>query len=167
MVALKAKLLLKSKGKERWVEAEDFFTGPFMNVLEPGEMLVEIKLPGLPPRTGTSYCQVARQHGSAALVGVTAVVTMNKKNLCQEAKLVYFSVDVFPSIAHEAAKVLIGQKPTPELIKEAARVASQKDVAEPTGDIHATSDYRRHLMDVLGARALTTAFERALKKGEA
>jgi carbon-monoxide dehydrogenase medium subunit len=167
VVALKAQLLLKRKGAERWLEAEKFFSGPFMNVLEPGEMLVEIKIQGLPPHTGTSYCQVARQHGAAALVGVATVMTLNNNDICQEARMVYFSVDVVPVIAHEAAKVLVGQKPTPDLIHEAAHVAASKDVAEPGSDIHASAKYRRNLVGVLGERSLKTAFERASKKGEA
>ena len=44
--------------------------------------------------------------------------------------------------------------------EDAAEAAAQEDV-EPGGDIHATADYRRHLVKVLAGRALTEAFERA------
>lgn len=165
VVALKAQLLLKRKGAKRWVDAENFFTGPFMNILEPGEMLVEIKIPALPPHTGTSYQQVARQHGAAALAAAVAVVTMDDKNRCKEARLVLLSVDIVPLIAREAAKILVGQTPTPELIHTAAETASTKDATDPGVDIHASADYRRNLVKVLSDRALTAAFERAMQKG--
>ncbi|MFN2167946.1 MAG: xanthine dehydrogenase family protein subunit M, partial [Anaerolineae bacterium] len=57
--------------------------------------------------------------------------------------------------------VLQGQAPTPEAIQEAAETASTTDIPEPNSDINASSDYRRHLIKVLGRRALTEAFERA------
>ncbi len=47
-----------------------------------------------------------------------------------------------------------------DLIQQAAEVASHEDV-DPSGDIHATAAYRRHLVQVLAQRALTEAFERA------
>jgi len=58
--------------------------------------------------------------------------------------------------------VLQGQPPTAEAIREAAEVAARDDV-DPTTDINASADYRRHLVGVLGRRALTEAFDRAKK----
>jgi carbon-monoxide dehydrogenase medium subunit len=62
--------------------------------------------------------------------------------------------------AHQAAAVLRGQQPTPEAIREAAELAGDADV-DPQSDINASADYRRHLVKVLGRRALGEAFERA------
>jgi CO/xanthine dehydrogenase FAD-binding subunit len=62
--------------------------------------------------------------------------------------------------AFEAAAVLRDQEPTAEAIREAAETAGNKDV-EPNSDINASAEYRRHLVKVLGRRALTEAFERA------
>ena len=56
--------------------------------------------------------------------------------------------------------MLHGQAPTAEAIREAAEVAARDDV-DPSSDIHASADYRRHLVSVLGRRALTEAFDRA------
>ena len=84
--------------------------------------------------------------------------------MCDRAKLVYFSVGDGPVEAQQAVALLAGQETTPEAIREAAETAGDTDV-DPNTDINASAEYRRHLVKVLGRRALTQAFERA--RGEA
>ncbi|NIP13955.1 MAG: xanthine dehydrogenase family protein subunit M [Pseudomonadales bacterium] len=161
-VALDSRLRLRSKQRgERWVAATDFYLGLFTTVLEPDELLVEVELPPMPQRSGWSFMEVARRHHDFALVGVAAVVTLNRaRNKCEQARLVYFSVGDGPVEAHQAAAVLQGQEPTLEAILEAAETAGKQDV-DPNSDINASAEYRRHLVKVLGQRALTEAVERA------
>lgn len=165
-VALDSRFRLRSKQRgDRWVAADEFFLGLFTTVLEPDELLMEIALPPMPPRSGWSFMEVARRHHDFALVGVAAVVVMGKAQdpagaRCEQARLVYFSVGDGPVEAHQAAAVLKGQEPTPEAILEAAETAGDVDV-DPSSDIHASAEYRRHLVKVLGRRALTEAFDRA------
>ncbi len=159
-VALEGRFLLRSKRGERWVAAPDFFIGLFTTALKPDEILTEIVLPPMPPRAGWSFLEVARRHHDFALVGVAALVTLNGRGQCKHARLVYFNVGEGPVEATQAAAVLAGQEPTPEAIREAAEVASRSDV-DPQSDINASADYRRHLANVLGRRALAEAFERA------
>jgi carbon-monoxide dehydrogenase medium subunit len=159
-VALNGRFLLRSSQRgERWVSAEDFFVGLFTTVLEPDELLLEVRLPPLPRRSGWAFLEVARRHHDFALVGVAAVVTLDTKGLCEQARLVYFSVGDGPVEAHQAAAVLGGQKPSEEAIREAAETAGDVDV-DPQSDINASAEYRRHLVKVLGRRALAQAFER-------
>jgi carbon-monoxide dehydrogenase medium subunit len=159
-VALGARYRLLSVRGERWVSADEFFLGLFTTLLEPDELLVEVALPSMPPRSGWSFLEVARRHHDFALVGVAAVVALDTKGLCSQTRLVYFSVGDGPVEAHQAASVLKGQEPTAEAIRDAAEVAGNADV-DPQSDINASADYRRHLVKVLGRRALVEAFERA------
>ncbi len=163
-VALDARLRLQGRRGERWVPAAGFFQGFFTTVLEPDELLVEIVLPPPPPRSGWSFMEVARRHHDFALAGVAAMVRLNGNEECEEARLVYFSVGDGPVVAEQAVAVLRGQVPTPEAIEEAARTAGQADV-DPSSDINATAEYRRHLVEVLGRRALAEAFGRARREG--
>ena len=55
MVALEAELTLSRKGSRRTVPADQFFTGIFSTALEPEELLTDIRVPGLPPRTGGAF----------------------------------------------------------------------------------------------------------------
>ncbi len=164
-VALGGHFRLRSGRGERWILADDFFLGLFTTVLEPDELLVEVALPPMPARSGWSFLEVARRHHDFALVGVAAVVTLDEadnlsEGRCEQSRLVYFSVGDGPVEARQAAAVLKGQTPSSEAIQEAAETAGEADV-DPTSDINATADYRRHLVKVLGRRALTEAFERA------
>jgi carbon-monoxide dehydrogenase medium subunit len=158
-VALRAHFRLRKGNAERWIGANEFFVGLFTTVLEPDELLVEVALPPIPQRCGWSFLEVARRHHDFALVGVAAVVTLDDEGRCEETRLVYFSVGDGPVEAHQAAALLKGQEPTSEAIREAAETAGASDV-DPTSDINASAEYRRHLVKVLGRRALTEAFKR-------
>ncbi|MFQ5708201.1 MAG: FAD binding domain-containing protein [bacterium] len=158
-VALDAQFLLRSKKRERWLPAGEFYRDLFTTALEPDELLVEIKLPALPPRTGWAFREVARRHGDFALVGVAAVVTVDEKQKCQQARIVLLSVGNGPVKAHTAAQSLTGQKPTKRAIGDAAATAAVADI-DPPGDIHASAAFRRHLAKVLTEQALTEAFAR-------
>jgi carbon-monoxide dehydrogenase medium subunit len=159
-VALSSRLRIRSQQGERWVAAESFYRGLFTTVLEPDELLVEVAIPPMPKRSGWAFLEVARRHHDFALVGVAAVVVLDKRGQCEQTRLVYFSVSDGPVEAHQAAKVLKGQSPSPDVIREAAEVAGDTDV-DPNSDINASSEYRRHLVKVLGRRALNQAFARA------
>ena len=159
-VALNGRFRLRSQRGERWVSADEFFVGFFTTALEPDELLVEVALPAMPPRSGWSFQEVARRHGDYALVGVAALVTLDEQGQCQQARLVFLSVGEGPVEAHEAARVLQGQAPTAEAIRAAAEVAADTDV-DPSSDIHASAAFRRHLAKVLARRALEQAFERS------
>ena len=159
-LALNARFRVRGPAGERWVGADEFFLGFFTTVLAPEELLVEVALPPMPPRSGWSFLEVARRHHDFALVGVAVMVTLDVQDQCDQARMVYFSVGDGPVEAHQAAAVLRGQVPTPEAIREAAETAARDDV-DPSSDINASAEYRRHLVGVLGRRALTQAVERA------
>jgi len=158
--ALEARFKLQSQKGERWVPASEFFVGLLMTVMEPEELLVEIEFPPFPSRTGWSLKEVARRPHDFALVGVAAILTLDKKDRCQNARLVYLSAGDGPISAPEAASLLDGEEITPDLITAAAEKAAGEEI-DPGSDIHATADFRRHLANVLTRRALEEAYRRA------
>jgi carbon-monoxide dehydrogenase medium subunit len=159
-VALKANMKVRNQAGERRVPSEEFFISLFTTVMMPDDLLVEVAIPPLPPRTGWSFMEVARRHGDYALMGVAATVTLDGKNQCDEARLVYVNGGDRPVNAQAATDLLKGQALTPEAIEAAAETAANQDV-EPPSDIHASAEYRRHLVKVLTRRALAQAAERA------
>lgn len=159
-VALRARFRLRKTGGDRQVDAKDFFAGLFTTLLEPDELLVEATIPGLPPRTGWSFMEVARRHGDYAQVGIAALVTLGEDGRCREARLVYLSVGDAPVEATAAAGLLVGTDLGPEAVAAAADKAS-RDEMDPRGDIHATLEFKRHLARVLTGRAIRRAAERA------
>jgi carbon-monoxide dehydrogenase medium subunit len=162
--ALGAKMLVRSKDGERWVNASDFYAGPFTPAIEANELLVEVALPPMPAHSGSSFKQVARQHGAQGLVGAAAFVILDESGRCSDARLVLTSVGETVLLAASASQLLLGEAPTQELITAAAEAAATVDI-DPGSDIHCTAEFRRHLTRVLSRQALTQAFERAAGKG--
>ncbi|HXF83902.1 MAG TPA: xanthine dehydrogenase family protein subunit M [Anaerolineales bacterium] len=160
MVALEARLKVRKASGERWVDARDFFVGMFTTALQPDEILVEIEVPFMKPRTGWSFMEVAPRAGDYALMGVAAWVMLDEAEICTNAKLVYLNAGEGPVEAKEAAKRLQGESITDKLIDDAAAMASEKEI-HPFGNVHASPDFQRHLAKVLTRRALREAAQRA------
>lgn len=160
-VTTNARLKLQSSTGERWVDAEDFYIALFTTELTPQEIVTEIDLPPMAAKTGWSVQEVSRRQGDYAMAGATALVTLDESGSCKQVRITYLSVGDGPVVAHNAIRLLVGEKPTAEVIEEAANVAAQEDV-DPISDIHASADYRRHLVKVLTKRVLLEATSRSL-----
>jgi carbon-monoxide dehydrogenase medium subunit len=160
MLALDTRLKARSVSGERWVDAKDFFVGMFTTVLTPDEILVEIELPVMPPRTGWSFMEVAPRAGDYALMGVAALVNFDENGKCKGARLVYLNAGDGPVDAYEAAKSLVGEQLNDSLIGSAAKLASEKEIT-PFGNVHASPEFQRHLANVLTKKALKKAVKRA------
>lgn len=159
-VALDAELKAVGPAGERTIGAADFFVSYLTTVLEPEEMLTEVRVPALAERTGWSFMEVSRRHGDFALAGTASTLTIDKGGQCTGARIVLFGVGATPIRAEKAEQVLVGQKPGEKLLEEAGKKAND-DIEDPLSDIHASADYRRHLAQVLTRRGLAAALERA------
>jgi carbon-monoxide dehydrogenase medium subunit len=164
-LALNAKYKLKSQSGERMVDASEFIIGMYTTLLEPEELLVEVDIPAMAPRTGWAIVEVARRPHDFALVGAVSVVTLDKNDICEQAKIILFSVSDQPVEAAKASQILIGQSLENGAIREAAQVASTEEI-DPSSDIHATAEFRRHLANVLTQRAVEQAAVRAKENGK-
>ncbi|RMF89641.1 MAG: xanthine dehydrogenase family protein subunit M [Nitrospinota bacterium] len=162
VIALNARLKAQSKEGERWIAATDFFQELFTTALEPQELLTEIVIPPLPPRTGWAFSEVTRRHGDYALTGVAATVTLDATGCCTDARLVLLSVGAVPVHARQAVNPLIGELPTAERIRAVAEAVDAE--IDPPEDIHASAAYRRGLARVLSQRTLSRAVERAQRE---
>ena len=159
LLALGARLRAQSSRGERWIEAQDFFVGVFTTALRSDEMLVEVEWPALPPRTGTCFMEVARRRGDYAMMGVAAVVTLDDDGACANAALAYCNAGATPVRSAGAAQALVGARTDEQRIRDAA-AAAERDL-DPSGNVHASKAFQRHLAGVLTRRALQTAVARA------
>jgi carbon-monoxide dehydrogenase medium subunit len=158
LLALQATFLLKNRRRSRGVPAADFFTGLFSTALEPGELLTEVAIPRLGPRTACAFEEMSRRHGDYALAGAAAVVALDERGRCSTVRVALLGVADRPVLAEHASRLLMGQTPSAEAVRAAADAAATQDI-EPPADIHATSVYRRHLASVMMRRALARAFK--------
>lgn len=156
---LDGRFRIAGAGGVREVGPDEFFVSYFTTAIQPDELLVEVRLPALAPRSGTAFVEAARRHGDFALVAVACCIRLEPGGAIAEARLGLAGVGPVPVRAREAEALLRGARPAADLLAEAGRRVQA--ALEPDSDVHATADYRRHLAGVLVRRALTLALERA------
>jgi CO/xanthine dehydrogenase FAD-binding subunit len=122
-------------------------------------MLVEIRFPAAPRRSGTEFLEISRRHGDFALVSVGAQVTLSPAGALEDIRLALGGVGASPFDAGNEAKRLVGIKPQ-QADFEALGVKIAKGI-EPSDDLHASAEYRKEVAAVLVKRALRTALTRA------
>ncbi len=160
MVALDASFILRSTASRRTAPAEDFFLSFMTTLLEPDELLAEISVPPLPVNAGCSYQEVSRRHGDFALAGAASVLALDANGAIQHARLTLTGTT--PIRARPVEKLLLGQKPSEGLFRDAARRATEN--LEQDSDIHASAEYRRDACTALARRALAQAAVRAAEQ---
>jgi carbon-monoxide dehydrogenase medium subunit len=160
-VALGARLRARSIDGERWIPADEFFQGMFTTAMAPEEMLVEVVIPPRAERSGSCFLEFSRRRGDYALMGLAAVVRLDSSGACLEARLVYLNAGDGPTSAPQAAAMLAGRRIDAAAAESAAAFAAEKEIA-PTGNLHASPAFQRHLARVLGRRAILTAAQRAV-----
>jgi CO/xanthine dehydrogenase FAD-binding subunit len=158
LAALDGELVLRSRRGERRLTPQQFFVGYLTTAAAPDELLLEASVPAPPPRTGTAFMEVSRRHGDFALVGVAATLSIDTGGICTACSIAITGVGPTPVVARDAARTLVGVKPTAEAFVEVARRVSS--TLTPDSDLHASADYRKHLGGVLTRRALARAAER-------
>jgi len=159
LIALDAKIKLASSKGSRIVLLEKFYTGLFETALEKDELVVEVQIPPLRHGTAAAYKKFNLIENDQAIVGVAAAVTVDQGGACKEARVVLSNAGVTPIRAKSAEKVLIGKRLSDGLLAEAAEAAASD--ADPVSDIHASEEYRRHLVKVLTKRMVKQAWDQA------
>jgi carbon-monoxide dehydrogenase medium subunit len=146
---------LASLRGSRSVPAASFFLGPLESALEPGELAVAARFALPSPRTGYSFVEVSRRAGDYALAGLAMAVTLDAEGHVACARAAYLSVGPTPLLV-DLTDAVAGST-----MDWAAAGALAMSHVEPDEDIHATAEYRRHLVGVLTQRAGAMALTRA------
>ncbi|HSS93276.1 MAG TPA: xanthine dehydrogenase family protein subunit M [Candidatus Dormibacteraeota bacterium] len=153
---------LASSGRPRRVPFSSFVVGPGLNDARPGELLTSVRLPALKVRgrAGSAYLRLEyRQSMEIAIVGAAAMIAVDKRGRCTDARVALTAVAPTCVRAPGTEEMLRGKAIESEVIERAAQAAS--DSARPIDDVRATADYRRAMVSVIVRRALVKALERA------
>ena len=153
LLALGGSVVVRGSGGEREIDAGDLFVGYMTTSIEPGEIITEVRIPAL-AGYGYGYEKFNRRAEDWAMVGVCALVK-SSGGVCEDVRIGLTHMGSTPLRASAAEDALRGQPLDAEHIAAAAEHAAEG--TEPTGDLNATPDYKRHLARVLCGRALTTA----------
>jgi carbon-monoxide dehydrogenase medium subunit len=159
IAALGGELKLRGPKRERSVKAEDFFVSALTTVIEPNEILTEIRVPAFQKRSGSAYLKMAQQASGFAIVGVAVCLRIDAKGRCEEIGVGITGLGDKPVRAHAVEERLRGNKLTPKLVEASAAQAA--DGVDPLEDIHAAAPFRAHLARIYAARAIQQAAKRA------
>jgi carbon-monoxide dehydrogenase medium subunit len=152
LLARGAEVVLARGGAERRVLVEAFFTGILQTARKPDEVLVRIEMASVTAGVGGGYERFATHERPTA--GVAAVLTL-REDVVVDARVVIGSVGPVPARAPDAEAMLMGERPARGVFERAAHAAARS--AEILDDLHGATDYKRHLIAVLAARALLAA----------
>ena len=156
---LDARIAVSGPGGVRRLPAREFFRSALATALRDDEMVTRVDLPRLPPGVGWGFEEVARRAGDFALAAVAAALGRGEDGKVTEARIAVTGVHDTPLRIDRAEARLAGEAMSGGAVRDAARAA--RDAVEPPGDLHASADFRRHLVEVLTRRALQSAWRRA------
>jgi aerobic carbon-monoxide dehydrogenase medium subunit len=157
LLSLGARVVLASGKDTRTIPLEDFFLTPGKTALANDEILVEIEIPTPPEHSAACYLRhTTREEMDISVAGASTFLTLSPKTeRLKTARIALGAVAPRPMRARAAEAILTGQKPTPGIIDEAARLAAGETA--PISDMRGSAEYRRELAQVLVRRTLTRA----------
>ena len=162
LLAAKAEVVITGpKGRrigQRTVPLEEFFTGPFMTALQPGEIVTEIRVPAPGPREAGAYLKIERKVGDFAVVAVGVQIALDADGVCRKAGIGLCAVGPTSLRAREAEEWMISKRLDEGVMARAGELAAE--ASQPTSDTRGPAEYKRDMVRVLTVRALRKALER-------
>jgi len=160
MLALDASFVLKGPRGERIVNAGGYFLGLYSTLLEPGEILTQIRVPIPAAGSGWSYQKLKRKTGDFATAATAVSLQMKGTSV---AKVGIGLTNVAPTAlkARAAEDYLIGKPIDESSLSEAARLAMS--ICDPMPDQRGDAAYKTAMCGEMTRRALAAARDRASK----
>lgn len=151
---LDADMLVRSSTGRRKLAAGDFLLGYLTTALAPDEMLVGVELALPRGDWGCAFTEFSRRAGDFAIVSSAAMLEVRRGRI-RAARLAVGGVDQTARRLAEVERLLQGETPSGSLWAEAG--ARARELVDPSSDLQATAEYRRHLVQRLTERVLAEA----------
>jgi carbon-monoxide dehydrogenase medium subunit len=159
ILALEAEVVTRSASASRTIRAADLFVGPFTTVLEPGELIAEIRLPAARPGFGSAY--VAIDHPASGYPIAGAGVVLGRRRGAGDGAGGWYAclvgmtgVGERPYRAETVETAVLAKTAFADAVRDVAR--GQRVLADPYAD----RDYRAAMAAVVARRALEAAARR-------
>ncbi len=157
LLALDAAVICVGPDGERTLPLDAFLLGPGQTARRPGELLTGVRFAAA-AGSATAFLKAGRRHAmEISIVCVAARLTLDGERCC-EARIALGAVAPTAWRARAAERSLEGQTVTPELLREAGRLAAAG--CQPLSDVRASARYRQILVETLVPRALTSCLAR-------
>ena len=153
MLALGARVEVAGSAGARSIAIEDFFHGLFATALEPGELIVAVRLP-LRPGARVAYRKFRHPASGYAVVGVAVVLDVDQGR-CVGGRIAVTGFADRAFLATQAQSLLPGYTGEPAACERLLDAAFSQ--ASPLEDRFADADYRTQLGRTMLRRALHDA----------
>jgi CO/xanthine dehydrogenase FAD-binding subunit len=162
--ALGATMIATDGKTERRIGPEDYFLGPMTTDLEPGECLTAVRFPvwkddGDGGGVGAGFQEVSARDSDFAIVAAAAQLAIDADGTCRRAAVALANAAPTPVRLDRIEEALTGARPTAETV--AGLLSLVDDAIDPSGDLHADADARRHMARNLTSRAILQAARNA------
>jgi carbon-monoxide dehydrogenase medium subunit len=155
MLALDAEIHVKGPGGWRTVKASDFFQDLFTVDLRADEIIAGVQFA---PVKAAAYAKLHQRASHYAIVGVAAALDVDNGNI-RTARVGLTGATTHAVRLANVEQALTGKAATRETVEAAAQLAGQ-GLDAINSDLHASEEYRRAMIPVFAARALTAALAR-------
>lgn len=155
LLALDAEVELTSAAGTRRVPLADFLVGVRRTLRRADELITAVRFPTATDagRRTTAFHKVGlRKADAISVLSAAVAITFDGAGRCAAARIALGAVAPRPLRAPAAEAVLAGEKLTPTIIAEAARLAAE--AASPINDIRGSAAYRRQVTEVVVRRLL-------------
>jgi carbon-monoxide dehydrogenase medium subunit len=148
-----ARIAIQGPSGRRTIAPGEFFVDALTNCLEPEEIVVEIEFPIL-KQDGWAFEEVARRFGDFALASIAVSCRRGASGL-EAARVAVMGVADTPLRLREAEDELVAMELDDRTPDRFSKIVVS--LVSPNDDLHASADYRKHLLARLASRALRTA----------
>lgn len=161
LITLDAKAQIYGTKGKRTAELRRFFLGPGQCDLDSGEILTELVIPPLAPRTGGAYVKHGRRSAmELPMLGAGVLFGLEEDMLtCAKARICLGVAAPTPLRCLQAEKHLVGKAIDENSLVEAGNIAAEESKVRDS--IRGVAWYRREMVGVLVKRMGIKAFERA------
>lgn len=160
-VTLGAEIEVASRRGRRTMPAEALFVSVMTTSLDPDEIVTAVRFPVRANGEGAAFQAFSRRAGDFAIVSVAATLAFDG-NRVSRLRLGVAGVEAVPRALHAIADTAGGQSADDEWRVRVAAAARREVSPEEGGQIPA--EYRRELVEVLTAKALARATDRAKER---
>lgn len=160
LMALGTNVHIDGVNGSRTLPLDEFFTGYRQVALHPGELVTRFTIPAPKSSASSAFLKLGvRRAMEISIVCVGVAVELSADGTISAAGIGLGSVAAHTVRVPAAEDMLRGAEATPSLFAEAGAEAAV--TAQPIDDLRASAEYRKAMVPVLVARALTTATDRA------
>lgn len=158
VLALDAMMVAEGAHGRREIPAKQFFIDLLTSAIRTDEILTEILVPEAKGPVGYAYRKVKQSASGFAICGIAVALQANGDKTCRSVSIGVTGVGTKAYRASTVELQLLGKKLERDVIQSAS--THVVDNVEVVDDIHASSEYRKHLAVIYCQRSLEDALQK-------